>query len=59
MKNDKKPYWVDLYGKSSTGMPNHQTKSVYNVTTKAEAKKEAESRCAKEFGLIKSKTKVR
>ena len=59
MNNSKKPYWVDVYGKSSNGMINHQTKSVYDAKTKAEAKEKAERRCSKQFGLQKSKTKVR
>ena len=57
----KKEIKVDLYGKSSNGTTNHQTKSIY-VSTKKDAKKEAEKRCQqnqKQFGLVKSKTKVR
>ena len=59
MKNEKKTYYVDLYGKSSTGMTNHTTKSIYDAKTKEEAKKKAYERCSKQFGLIKSKTKVK
>ena len=59
MKNDKKIYKVDTYGKSSNGMINHQTRTISGFSTKSDAKKAAESRCQKQFGLQKSKTKVR
>ena len=59
MANARKPMMVDVKGKSSNGMTNRQTKFVYDVKTKAEAKQKAEARCGKAFGLVKSKTKVR
>ena len=49
---------VDVYGKTKAGTNTHRTISVYGVPTKTGAKKEAEKRCPKEFGLQKRKTKV-
>ena len=57
----RKEIKVDLWGKSSHGTINHQTKTIY-TSTKASAKKEAHDRVQrnqKTFGLQKSKTKVR
>ena len=59
MTNEQRTHKVDTYGKSSTGMINHQTRTMSGFSTKADAKKAAESRCQKQFGLQKSKTKVR
>lgn len=52
---------VDVYGKTKAGTKTHRTISIYNTTTKADAKKEAEklAQRQKAFGLTKNKTKVR